>query len=253
MTSVILCDQYCQGEGYTECPCIGVGHRRMAETVKKPNKGTDWTRLLTDPDLASHLGQLLQTYREVAPENREQALLQAMREIKESAVRARAAAAGVCAATVSAQGEEIAFPQPVTEAPPFEPDLFASVAGQDRRRHPRIKCFVAVELRVEGVVAPVWGNLANVSRGGCLVETATAVPPGNIVEIGLWVASGKIWVKGMILTGIVTRSSPTYGVRVKFSDLESAEKEHLREFLRFVENATRRAQSGDSYVAKLKR
>ena len=39
---------------------------RMSENTKLPPKGSDWTRLLTDPDLVSHLGKLLQTYREVA-------------------------------------------------------------------------------------------------------------------------------------------------------------------------------------------
>ena len=222
-------------------------------TKKSFTKGSDWTRLLTDPDLASHLGQLLQTYREVAPEKREQALIRAMREIKESAVKARAAAAGASVATVQSQTVAFARPEPVTEAPPFEPDLFTPVAGQDRRRYPRIKCFVAVEIRVGGSEAPIWGNLANVGRGGCLVETAKAIPAGNTVEIGLWVASGKIWVKGLILTGTVTRSSPTYGVRVRFSELGASEKEHLREFLKFVETTTRRAQSANSYISQLKR
>ena len=37
--------------------------------------GTDWTRLLSDPDLVRHVGKLLQTYREAPPEKREQALL----------------------------------------------------------------------------------------------------------------------------------------------------------------------------------
>jgi len=54
----------------------------MSEATKLSPKGSDWTRLLTDPDLVSHLGKLLQTYREVPPEQREAALLRAMREIK---------------------------------------------------------------------------------------------------------------------------------------------------------------------------
>ncbi len=224
--------------------------------IKKPAaKGSDWTRLLTDSDLASHLGQLLQTYREVAPEKREQALLQAMREIKESAVKARAAVAGAGFSIEQNQMTTFAPPEPVEEAPPFDPgesDLFTPISGQDRRHYPRIKCFVAVEIRVAGVDAPIWGNLANVSRGGCLVETANVIPAGE-VEIGLWVANGKIWVKGLILTGTVTRSSPTHGVRVRFSELNTSEKEHLREFLKFVESTTRKAQSANSYISQLKR
>src|SRR5450631_3397741 len=63
----------------------------MSEATKLPSKGSDWTRLLTDPDLASHLGKLLKTYREVSPEQRETALLRAMREIKDAAVKHREA------------------------------------------------------------------------------------------------------------------------------------------------------------------
>jgi hypothetical protein len=58
----------------------------MSEATKLSPKGSDWTRLLTDPDLVSHLGKLLQTYREVPAEQRETALLRAMREIKDAAI-----------------------------------------------------------------------------------------------------------------------------------------------------------------------
>jgi hypothetical protein len=130
--------------------------------------------------------------------------------------------------------------------------LFASQLGSDRRRFQRIKCYVAVEIHIEGVEAPVWGNLANVGRGGCLVETASPVPAGKALEIGLWVSSGKIWVKGVIISGVATRSAPSFGVRVKFSEAELSEKEHLREFLKFVESTARKSQSGKAYVAQLK-
>jgi hypothetical protein len=224
-------------------------------TKDSPAKGSDWTRLLTDHDLVSHLGKLLQTYREVSPEKREQALLTAMREIKDSAVNARAAVATASGAPAPAPVKTAALqhPQPIEPTPPFELDLFSPQTAQDRRRFARIKCFVAVELHIEGVEGPVWGNLSNVGRGGCFVETATPIPPGRSVGIGLWVANGKIWVKGVILTGVVTRSAPSFGVRVKFSEAELMEKEHLREFLKFIESAARQGQSGNAYVAQLKR
>ena len=44
--------------------------------------GTDWTRILSDPDLVRHVGKLLQAYREAPADKREAALLAAMREIK---------------------------------------------------------------------------------------------------------------------------------------------------------------------------
>jgi hypothetical protein len=235
---------------------------RMNEATKLPSQGSDWTRLLTDPDLVSHLGKLLQTYREVPADEREAALLHAMREIKDSAIKGRElrdkvleparedVRQNVAAPREPALAAELYRPEPVDETPPFAPDLF--VSESDRRRFQRIKCYVAVEIRIEDDEVPVWGNLANVGRGGCLVETASVVPAGKALEIGLWVASGKIWVKGVIISGVVTRSSPSFGVRVKFSQAELSEKEHLREFLKFVEGSARKSQNGKAYVARLK-
>ena len=217
----------------------------------KPNAaaGTDWTGLLADPDLARNLGKLLQTYRDAPPERREEALLAAMREIK------REASGGTAATSTSKVATEPSpqpLPTPASASPPFEPDIFSANWGQDRRRHPRIKCFVAVELRVNDGDAPVWGNLSNTSMGGCQVETAGHISGGAKVEIGLWVASGKIWVKGLALNGVVTRSAPAGGVRVRFAGLETAEKENLRQFLRYVQETTRASKSESSYLQLLK-
>jgi PilZ domain len=210
--------------------------------------GTDWTRILSDPDLVRHVGKLLQAYREAPAEKREEALLAAMREIKAgSAHTAKTAAAAATAASVPPP-----VPRPVSTTPPFEPDLFSPNWGSDRRRHPRIKCFVAVELRVDDAPNPIWGNLSNTSVGGCLVETATPVKPGAKVEIGLWLANGKIWVKGFALSGVVTRSGPASGVRVRFDSMASADRDSLRQFLKFVQETTRASQSESSYLQLLK-
>jgi len=211
---------------------------------------TDRTRLLTDPELVSQLGKLLQTYREAPPEKREEALLTAMREIKSTAPqKAVGAAAGAGAHTCATHP----CPAATSTMPPFEPDIFTVSWGHDRRRHPRTKCFVAVELKIGGSDTPVWGHLSDTSLGGCFVETVTPLERGLDVEIGLWLARGKIWVKGIVLTGIVTGSNPSFGVRVKFADLETAERENLREFLKFVENTTKSHNTEQRYLAQLKR
>jgi hypothetical protein len=217
----------------------------MADSKANATIGTDWTGLLADPDLARNFGKLLQIYRDAAPEGREQALLTVMREIKRSAGQKEAPQPPL---------PEPAQPLPVetSSAPPFEPDLFAANWAGDRRRHPRIKCFVAVELRVDDGDTPIWGNLSNTSRGGCQVETAASISAGAKVEIGLWVASGKIWVKGVALNGVVTHSAPAGGVRVRFEGLESAAKENLRQFLKYVQEATRATKNESSYLQLLK-
>jgi hypothetical protein len=210
--------------------------------------GTDWTRILSDPDLVRQVGKLLQAYRDAPAEKREEALLTAMREIK----------AGSAASSNSAASPQTApltepKPSPTTSTPPFEPDFFSPNWGSDRRRHPRIKCFVAVELRVDDGPTPIWGNLSNTSAGGCLVETASPVKPGAKVEIGLCVPNGKIWVKGFALSGVVTRSAPSNGVRVRFENMSSSERESLRQFLKFVQDTTARGTHSEStYIEMLK-
>ncbi|HET6179166.1 MAG TPA: PilZ domain-containing protein [Candidatus Sulfotelmatobacter sp.] len=213
--------------------------------------GTDWTKILSDPDLVRHVGKLLQAYREAPPEKRESALLTAMREIKAGAAATGKQAAGKSAAANNAPQPQ-PVPTPASATPPFEPDLFSPNWGSDRRRHPRIKCFVAVELRVDNEPTPIWGNLSNTSVGGCLVETASPVKPGAEVEIGLWLANGKIWVKGFALSGVVTRSGPATGVRVRFDGMVPTERDSLRQFLKFVQETTRESHSESSYLQLLK-
>jgi hypothetical protein len=209
--------------------------------------GADWTKLLTDPDIASHLGELLQAYRDAEPARRDQVLRDTMRKIKNEAAQAQSTASS---SKVSLEAPAATAP---AATPPFEPDIFTPCWGQDRRRYPRMKCFVAVELHIDGSPAPVWGNLSNTSLGGGFVETVTPVKTGVKLEIGLWVANGKIWVKGLILNGIVTRSNPSFGVRLKFDTLEPAERETLRQFLKFVESTTKTYESQQGYLAQMKR
>ncbi len=207
--------------------------------------GTDWTRILSDPDLVRHVGTLLQTYREAPAGKREEALLTAMRQIK-------AGAAAAATSPSPSLSEPPPVPTPTSDTPPFAPDLFSPSLASDRRRNPRIKCFVAVELRVDETPIPIWGNLSNTSVGGCLVETANPVKPGAKVAIGLWVPNGKIWVKGFALSGVVARNGPANGVRVRFDGMAPTERDSLRQFVKFVQDTTRASQNESTYLRLLK-
>ena len=213
---------------------------------KSTATGMDWTGLLADPDLARNLGKLLQTYRDAPPESRDQALLAAMRQIKQ------ASGSTAPSPKVAQEPQPKPVPAAASAVPPFEPDIFSSNWAQDRRSHPRIKCFVAVELRVNESDAPIWGNLSNTSLGGCQVETASQIAGGAKVEIGLWVASGKIWVKGFAINGVVTRSVSAAGVRIRFGGMDASEKESLRQFLKYVQETTRTSKSEAAYLQLLK-
>jgi|SRR5579863_2632615 len=219
--------------------------------AKIPAPGADWTKLLTDPEIVTHLGELLQAYRDAEPAQRDQVLRQTLRQIKSGTPKAQTAAKD-SSSPLSAPPIPSVTTAPAA-TPPFEPDIFTPCWGQDRRRYPRMKCFVAVELRVDGSSTPIWGNLSNTSLGGGFVETITPVPTGVKLEIGLWVANGKIWVKGLVLNGIVTRSNPNFGVRLKFDNMEASERETLRQFLKFVESISKSYQNQQGYLAQMKR
>src|SRR5580704_13599973 len=74
---------------------------------KYSGTGADWSQLLTDPALVSHLGELLQIYRDTPVEKRDQALLEAMRNIKGGA-RAVVAVASQAAAASAAPPAAVA-------------------------------------------------------------------------------------------------------------------------------------------------
>src|SRR5689334_2600376 len=108
----------------------GVVFRPMTDP-KFSGTGADWTQLLTDPALVSHLGELLQVYREAAPDKRDEALLQAMRNIKGSPAKAAEAAQAAASKPVPVEkAAPMTLPPaaPVTTSPaaspPFEPDIF---------------------------------------------------------------------------------------------------------------------------------
>jgi hypothetical protein len=216
----------------------------------KEQTATDWSHLLTDPDLVSHIGTLLQTYRDAPVKRREEALLEAMRKIKQQVAEEKNQPAGQAASAKRTAIEE-KKPEPPPFQPPMDSKLFTQSTGDDRRKHPRIRCYVAVEVRLGGSDTPIWGNLSNVSAGGCFVETLEPIPRGMNLEIGLWVNNGKVWVKGIVLNGVVIQTNPCFGVRIRFTDMDASERDTLRFFLKFVEATTKPQEQG--YAAQLKR
>lgn len=205
--------------------------------------GADWTQLLSDPEIVPHFTELLKLYGDAPADHREAVLLAALREIKQKGADALDASRFAIGKAGSASSAAV--------TPPFEAEISTSLWAEDRREHPRLRCFIAAELRVDGISVPIWGNLANASLGGCLVQTPEIVSSGRNLSIGLWMASGQIWVKGIAAKGISTTSNPT--VRVKFSDMQMAERETLRNFLQLIQNETKDYSSKYGYLAQLKR
>ena len=58
--------------------------------------------------------------------------------------------------------------------------------------------------------------------------------------------------KGFALSGVVTRTAPANGIRVRFDGMTAAERDSLRQFLKFVQETTRASRSESNYIQLLK-
>ncbi len=105
-------------------------------------------------------------------------------------------------------------------------DNFREDSRGDRRRSPRVKCSISVELRAEGEPT-IWGKASDLSFGGCFVEMPIPLKLGSKFEITLWIAGTKLK-----LSAAVASSSPGYGVGIKFVDIPPQSMELLRNFLK---------------------
>jgi hypothetical protein len=120
------------------------------------------------------------------------------------------------------------------------------------RRHPRAKCFLAVELRPEGEGTVVLGSLSDVSLGGCCVETSSLLSDGTGVAIRLLESNGLPWVKGIAVNTRLAEGAGNFKIGIKFLERDPVASHSLQEFLRCVEeNGAKKAPNDSSYLRQL--
>ena len=104
-------------------------------------------------------------------------------------------------------------------------DDFRPESLGDRRRYPRVKCTVSVEIRAEHV-AQMWGKASDISIGGCFVEMPIPLSQGTNFEISLWLGETKVKLRGEVAS-----ATPGYGVGIRFVDLTDKDKDMIDKFL----------------------
>ncbi len=95
----------------------------------------------------------------------------------------------------------------------------------ERRKSPRIRVVLSVELQPEGG-APIWANSADISEGGCFIEMAIPLKEGQKSKVGLWLDGVKMWMHGEVVS-----STPGFGIGIKFLDISDNDKIALKAFL----------------------
>lgn len=147
---------------------------------------------------------------------------------------------------------------PQSHVPRGEPDTPAVVAGENevhyaqQRQHPRIKCFIAVQMKPESDYGLVLGNLSDVSLGGCGIESANHIPMGTPVAVCPLTAAGELWVRGHVVNTRFSEGSGSFHLGVRFvMETELSSEHNIQKFMSFVEQAAARQNTGDRYLRKL--
>jgi hypothetical protein len=109
-------------------------------------------------------------------------------------------------------------------------DEFQGRGGAERRKYPRVHCSISVELHPENA-SIIWGKASDVSVGGCYVEMPIPLAPGTKLKVGIWIGKDKLWA-----TGLVTNSTPGFGIGLRFADMAEADARRIAEFLKTVKD-----------------
>lgn len=115
-----------------------------------------------------------------------------------------------------------------------------STAPQNRRAHARIKVSVPVEIKTDASASPIRAATADLSLGGCYIETIFPLPIGTNLHLQLSIETT------VVIASIVATCDPQVGNGIKFIRMLPEDREVLKAFL----DATRKAQDIGSRGAK---
>src|ERR1700731_4366755 len=104
---------------------------------------------------------------------------------------------------------------------------------KDQRLHTRMKCRLTIELHPQGAAAPVFGNVIDISLGGCYVETSAILSPGSVLKMVFSIDDGTL-----SADGIIARVHPGSGIAVQFKEMSRESREKMYRILEFVQSKT---------------
>jgi diguanylate cyclase (GGDEF)-like protein/putative nucleotidyltransferase with HDIG domain len=115
---------------------------------------------------------------------------------------------------------------------------------KDQRLHTRMKCRLTIELHPQSGGGPIFGNLIDLSLGGCYVETSAILTPGSNVKIVFSMDDANLSSEGTI-----ARIHPGSGVAIQFKEMSRESREKMYRILEFVQSTT--TLYNDRYLQKL--
>jgi c-di-GMP-binding flagellar brake protein YcgR len=98
--------------------------------------------------------------------------------------------------------------------------------NKERRRYPRIKAQVPIQLHVAGNASPSRASTSEISLGGCYVESMFTLSVGTKVALTLWVNEQPIGISAVVMT-----RHPQVGNGFEFTEMSPEARVKLTEFI----------------------
>jgi diguanylate cyclase (GGDEF)-like protein/putative nucleotidyltransferase with HDIG domain len=121
---------------------------------------------------------------------------------------------------------------------------------KDQRLHARMDCRLTIELHPQPGGGPIFGNLVDISLGGCYVETSAILTPGSSLKLVFSIdnagADGELSTEGK-----VARIHPGSGIAVQFKEMSRESREKMYRILEFVQSST--TVYNDRYLQSIQR
>lgn len=124
-------------------------------------------------------------------------------------------------------------PAPVEDASMWAGPPEPPWGGDERRQVPRYTCRGTADVRPEGSEAWLSGTVADLSEGGCYVQTMSPLPVNLGVELQLNLGGFQLSALGEVKV-----SHPNAGMGIAFRELKEADVERLRELIQSLAAAS---------------
>jgi hypothetical protein len=99
-----------------------------------------------------------------------------------------------------------------------------ATAAHDKRKFPRRRVPLPIEIRDDQSSTPMKTKAADVNGRGCYVDTMLPLPIGKVLSITFWLGSEK-----MVTSGVVRTCDGGVGMGIEFTDLDPAIQGRLQQ------------------------